>query len=161
MSARWLSGSSLCARGWPPSTGGELTLSVRFLAAGCPLLVALLRKNARSPARPGLGAAPTVQAATAVCGAAKTAPASQNTFTCSPRLHFLFLVFATRPGAAEGCPNVYMGGGQPFSRRRSSSRLSVPAGRGAVLTPWGRLHWLVSGRIPGALRHSNAYFYQG
>ena len=47
---------------------------MRFLAAGTPLLVALLRKNASDPARPGPGAAPASQAATAVCGAAKNSP---------------------------------------------------------------------------------------
>ena len=78
---------------------------MRFLAAGSPLLVALLRENASDPARPGPGAAPASQAATAVCGAAaKNSPASRSTVTCSPRLHFFFRALScirAPPGAAS------------------------------------------------------------
>ena len=87
----------------------------------------------------------------------KTAPAAASTLTCSPRLHFFFLGSATRPGAAGGCPDVCMGAGQPFARRRSSSHPSVLAGRGAASILWESSRRLVSGRIPGALRHSYAY----
>ena len=118
---------------------------MRFRAAGGPLPVALLRENASDPARPGPGAASCGRAATAVCGAAaKNSPASGSTVTCSPRLHFFLSGFGTHLGGSGGCPDVYVGGGQPFAGRRSYSHPSVLAGRGAAPTPWERSRRLVS-----------------
>ena len=114
---------------------------MRFLAAGCPLLVALLRKNASDPARPGPGAAPASQAATAVCGAAKTA---------RPRKLLILAVLGYI---------FFRGGVRHASRRLRGLPRGLP-GRGAalslrqlVLVPFGMLRVCASTRRdPSRLR---------